>query len=514
MVQVGKSTFIQDIYTKHVKAVWVHILLIYLVVFVLGALLLFPVAKQNVVRLTHEAMVKLESTFTQLQSDLNFLTEQETTNKECNSITTILRSEVFQSDIAKEIGIFKPSGEIYCTSNDAKTSFFLYQTIMDRLKNNQVTLSYTKSKLSKERTVFLLFTGHSGYGVSVVIPPRYITRLMDFISEPGITFSIEVISRNLIDVEQNDNLFESTQEKSEHYPLKIKLQSSYSYYFHYILSQAWLGVLLASSLSIYFVLSQQKKLNRGSLETALKGALSDQLLDVYYQPIVDSRTKEIVGCESLVRWKDPIQGYISPAIFIPLAEKLELIDEVTEQVMTKVVRLLSDKGDCFEGRYVSVNISRSLILQDDFIQRMVSYFQQNPKIANKLVFEITEEINFLAGELEVLQANLKKVTDVGIRIAIDDFGTGYSGLNFIRQYPFDIFKIDRVFVTNLSNDSTIIPLLKSMEMISQTLNMNVIVEGVEEAEQVTILAELGFHNIQGFYFYKPMPKTELLKLLT
>lgn len=507
------NSFHHGVLDNYTKSTWLHLLLIYLVVFFLGLICMLPMANRHLDHLTQQALNEIEASFATLQNDLVFLTEEEATQQDCRQLTTRLRSEVFQSDVAKEVGVFRPSGEVYCTSNAVGSSFYLYQTIMDRLEEHGVTLSYTKSKMSQDRSAFLLFTGQSKYGVSIVIPPRYIVRLIEGIPEAGVYFDIEIISRNITKADYDEKIFDTVSLASTTYPLKVRFYASYQYYLSYYISYAWVGLLLASLLSTYYLVARQRKIEGSSLETALKGALSSQLLDVYFQPIVDSRTQRIVGCESLVRWKDPVQGYISPGIFIPLAEKLNLIDEVTQQVMGKVLTLLSEKGELFEGRYISVNISRGLILREDFIERAVNYFADKPDIASKLVFEVTEEINFSATELEVLQVHLQRIARLGIRVAIDDFGTGYSGLNFIRQYPFDIFKIDRVFVNNLSNDSTIIPLLKSMKMISQTLNMSVIVEGVEEAEQVEILAELGFHNIQGFHFFKPMPRNELVKLL-
>ena len=111
-------------------------------------------------------------------------------------------------------------------------------------------------------------------------------------------------------------------------------------------------------------------------------------------------------------------------------------------------------------------------------------------------------------------ANLTKLADLGVRVAIDDFGTGYAGLDFVRQFPFSILKIDRVFVKNISDESSLgIPLLESMLQLSRTLGMQVIVEGVEYESQVNILSKLGVDYIQGFYFYKPMPINLTISLL-
>ncbi len=252
---------------------------------------------------------------------------------------------------------------------------------------------------------------------------------------------------------------------------------------------------------------------RNSLEFSLAQAIKGRNLSVHYQPIVDQRDGSVIGGESLVRWNDPAQGFISPDIFIPLAEKVGMIDQITYLVLDKAIKMISTNKKAFHDRYISVNVSRSLILRDDFIKEVESRLMFSYFISERLVFEITEEAIFNKDEFSILRQHLDRLASLGIRIAVDDFGTGYSGLDFIGQYPFDIIKIDRVFVTSLSNGKTTQPLLEAIHTLSQTLNMSVIVEGVEEEAQLWSLHDLGFYNIQGFYFSKPIPKPEFLDYL-
>ena len=131
-----------------------------------------------------------------------------------------------------------------------------------------------------------------------------------------------------------------------------------------------------------------------------------------------------------------------------------------------------------------------------------------------MVFEVTEDGEYSDADMAKIKENLTKLANMGVKIAIDDFGTGYSGLDFVRQFPFSILKIDRVFVQNISDESSFgVPLLESMLQLSRTLGMQVIVEGVEYESQVKVLSKLGVDYIQGFYFYKPMPINLALSLL-
>ncbi|MDG3085782.1 EAL domain-containing protein [Vibrio hannami] len=472
-----------------------------------------PLANRHVNVIAKQAIQELDSAFNSVHSELSYLTDQKIASQSCDELSSLLKKEVFKSDLAKEIGLFRPSGEVFCTNNASDEPFYLYQTIMSRLKHNGTTLSYTKSKVSQVRSVFLLFSGESGYGVTALIPPRYIFRIPEDISEFGLEYRLDVISRDISGAPPSSERKATASYKSDKYPLKVSVYTSQDYYLHYFVMNSWMGLLIAAIVTFYYFYARNKLISGNSLESALQNALINEELDVHYQPIIDSRDSKIVGFESLVRWKDPDEGYISPGIFIPLAEKLNLIDQITEQVMSKVITFIAEHGDAINERYVSINISRSLILKPEFVEWFTKLYRERPDLTNKIVFEITEDINFSNQELDLLKAHLRQISEIGIRVAIDDFGTGYSGLDFIRQYPFDIIKIDRVFVNNLSEDSTIIPLLESMKMISNTLNMKVIVEGVEEKTQVDLLSSLGFCFIQGFYYHRPMPKEDLLALI-
>ena len=298
---------------------------------------------------------------------------------------------------------------------------------------------------------------------------------------------------------------------SEKYPLEVEVYYSDSYLLQYLLTKSWIAFFVASMVTIFVVFRRNKRLANYALPMSLEGALKNEHLKVYYQPIVDQRSGNMLGCEALLRWNDPVQGTISPDIFIPLAEKVALIEEITNYVITKVSLFLTDNFQAFEGKYISINISRTVILKESFVNRVVSVLRNRPEFANRLVFEITENNDFTEEELVVLRKHVSVISDLGIRFAVDDFGTGYSGLNFIRQCPFDFLKIDRVFVKNLNEDSSLIPVLKSMQRLASDLQIDVIVEGIEESEQLSVLEELGFYNIQGYYFSRPLPQQNFLK---
>lgn len=478
----------------------------------LSGLLMLPLAEEKAKREAYDTLAKLEAEFELVINEQSYLLNKEYQERRCNDVLLQLRKGVFQSNFLKEIALFNPDYEIFCSSNNGDTSFFLYTSIINRLKENGKTLSYTKSKFSQEKSVALMFNNVQGYGISVLTPPRYIKQLIqDQLQQYALGYQVYITSR-LVGEKRNDTSISTFTIHSKKFPLTLKVITSSWFYLYYAGSHLWIALLIASFISILYVFRRQKKIEKNSLEYSLQDALRLDHFEVHYQPIMDSRKRKIVGCEALLRWNDPVQGSISPSIFIPLAEKINLTVELTHLVISNVSNLIYNHPNLFQHCYISINISRSVILQEAFIKQVCHFFQTDNELAKRIVFEITEDNNFSDDELVVLKEHLKAITDVGIRIAVDDFGTGYSGLDFLRQFNFDFVKIDRVFVTNLSDDSTLIPLLQSVKTLTDNLHMKVIVEGVEEKEQLIILNRLGFQYIQGFYYYKPMPKIELIKL--
>lgn len=492
----------------------VQIALIFILVMLMAWLGALFSAKRHAEVGAKKALENIESHFDAVIDELSPLLLPSEQRVYCSNVLTELRQHVFRSDTLKEIGLFDDRGNVYCNSNRGVVSFYLYQTILDRLQLDNVTLSYTKTKLSQQKSVVLLFTGASGNGISVVIPPRYILRIVEStLNQPSLNYNVSIISRHLVE-ENQQKWLQSYRFRSERYPLEVVANTSLDYYIHYFLSLAWIGIVVASVLSVILLYRRQDKFTQNSLEASLQEAIKNDYFDIHYQPITNVLDQQTIGCEALLRWNDPVQGTIAPNIFIPLAEKVGLIEQLSNLVIAKTCSFIDKNHALFSDKYISVNISRSVILKHSFMQKLLAFLEQVPHLTPHLVFEITEDNNFSTQELVVLKQHLDAISSHGIKIAVDDFGTGYSGLDFIRQYPFQFVKIDRVFIKSLYDDSNVIPLLESMLIIANNLNMKVIVEGVEEQYQLQILQRIGFTYIQGFYFAKPLPDAELLSYLS
>ncbi|MCG9555810.1 cyclic diguanylate phosphodiesterase [Vibrio sp. Isolate31] len=484
--------------------------------FVLSMALLIPFTPSHYHALTEGASKLVEKRLQEIQARFNSFLSENKPDLSCDAILTELRQNVFNADWVKEAAVFNKHNRFYCSTTDGDVSFRLYSTIRERLNEdpNLTTLSYSSAAITKVQSIMLIFSNKDDAGVSLMIPPHFIYDLVESnLSSHGISSKVEVIKRDIHPTDPGSFLSE-VRIQSETYPLAITSYIGHQYYIHFLMSFSWFGFLMAGITTICLLSAKHKKQSQRSLEYSLSSALKNKHLQVHMQPIVNQNTTQIVGCESLLRWNDPIEGNVSPAIFIPLAESLGLIEELTYFVLHEVLKTIKGNQDLFEDKYISVNISRNVMSNSNFAHKVSGIFKRNPEILKQVVFEITEDGECSDEDMTKIKENLTKLADMGVKVAIDDFGTGYSGLDFVRQFPFSILKIDRVFVQNISDESSFgVPLLKSMLQLSKTLSMQVIVEGVEYESQVKVLSKLGVDYIQGFYFYKPMPINLTLSLL-
>ena len=484
--------------------------------FVLSMALLIPFTPSHYQALTEESSQLVETRLQELQARFGSFLSKITPDLSCNAIVTELRQNVFHADWVKEAAVFNKHNRFYCSTTKGEVSFRLYSTIRQRLNNdpNFATLSYSSAAITKVQSIMLIFSDKEQAGVSLMIPPHFIYDLVESkLSRHGISSKVEVIKRDIHPTDPGSYLSE-VRILSETYPLAITSYIGHQYYIHFLMNFSWFGFLMAGITTIFVLSAKHKKQSQRSLEYSLSSALKNKHLQVHMQPIVDQKSTQIVGCESLLRWNDPVEGNVSPAIFIPLAESLGLIEELTYFVLRKVLKTIKINQDLFEDKYISVNISRNVVSNSNFAHKVSGIFKRNPEILKQVVFEVTEDGECSDADMTKIKENLTKLANMGVKVAIDDFGTGYSGLDFVRQFPFSILKIDRVFVQNISDESSFgVPLLESMLQLSRTLGMQVIVEGVEYESQVKVLSKLGVDYIQGFYFYKPMPIKLIISLL-
>lgn len=243
---------------------------------------------------------------------------------------------------------------------------------------------------------------------------------------------------------------------------------------------------------------------RTLLAQDLRHAITLGQLHANYQPQVNIQTGEVDGFESLLRWRHPVHGDVSPAKFIPIAESNGLICDLGQWILRescRQARAWIDQG--FAVRKMSVNVSVAQIRQVGFeldVEQILLDTRLTPSV---LCLEITESL-FADTSLTRVQNVLERLKGVGVKLAIDDFGTGYSSLSYLDGLPFDELKIDRAFVNGAGSNASKHRLLKGMIELGHALDLSVIAEGAETQEELKILRELGAEQVQGYVFSRPV----------
>lgn len=246
------------------------------------------------------------------------------------------------------------------------------------------------------------------------------------------------------------------------------------------------------------------------LESALRKAIEQNQLKLFYQPIIDLCKMEICGAEALIRWIHPEKGFIPPLAFIPIAEQTGLISKIGEWVVLKSVSDLKDIQKAVNNNFhLSINISLKEFSNPNFVNNVFHVIDDSKIDPSAFSIEITESVAMTDPQktIEILNSFREK----GIKVFLDDFGTGYSSLNYLKQLPIDVVKIDRSFIQNMTDDQKEQKIAKSLIDLSHTLNLKVVAEGIENEKQAQVLKTLSCDFGQGYLFGKPMPKEEFIE---
>jgi diguanylate cyclase (GGDEF)-like protein len=258
--------------------------------------------------------------------------------------------------------------------------------------------------------------------------------------------------------------------------------------------------------SVFSAVMDEELAERLRIERAIRAAVADESFELYYQPAVEMPEGRLVAFEALLRMRDENGAMVSPAVFIPLAEQMSLIDRIGEWVLREACH--TARGWPADLK-VAVNLSPAQFVREGLSARIAQILSESGLEAGRLELEITEGL--LLKQSDDVMAELRDLKALGVSIVMDDFGTGYSSLSYLWQFPFDKIKIDRAFMRALDaedhgNAETIV---RTIIDLGRSLNVTVTVEGVENDRQAAFVREAGCNQIQGFYFGRPMPAVDL-----
>jgi len=247
---------------------------------------------------------------------------------------------------------------------------------------------------------------------------------------------------------------------------------------------------------------------RRRLEADLRIALQEDQLVLHYQPILAAKSQSVTSCEALMRWQHPQHGLILPSDFIPLAEEAGLIVAMGEWALRTACQ---EAVSWPEDISVTVNLSASQFSGSDLYKTVDSALSLSGLSPQRLELEITESV--LLGDDTSTVRTLHRLRERGVRIALDDFGTAFASLSYLRSFPFDTIKIDRSFIRDLPQQSDCTAIIEAVAGLARKLDMRSVAEGIETSQQLNIVNGIGYDEVQGYYFNRPVPAAEIAKLL-
>lgn len=266
----------------------------------------------------------------------------------------------------------------------------------------------------------------------------------------------------------------------------------------------------------YQIYSYQQDLNahkRYTLEKDLRQAIDHNELLIYYQPQVNPNTNTLIGAEALLRWNNPTWGLLQPDDFMSIAEDKHLLNKIYDWQIRHILKQFHDWKEAKIPLYpISINVSPVQLLQLDMVETLSELLEEYDISPKYIILEITEGSPLQQNEYFI--STIRKLKNLGIRIAIDDFGTGFSTFQYLQTFDFDIIKIDKEFIKNLtSNNTKEAAIVSSFLHLASSLDIEVVAEGVETYEQLQFLHQKQCHAIQGKIFSKPLTEDEFRKLM-
>ncbi|WP_288475504.1 cyclic diguanylate phosphodiesterase [uncultured Pantoea sp.] len=397
---------------------------------------------------------------------------------------------------------------LYCSSIYGARSIPFGETFPDLAFNGQRMTLSTDPYLLKGSPVLLLWTPKSMDNRAGILQVINIEMMSNYLLEPELPWvERAVFNVNGQSLEYGNPLIESTvpaddevsyEQDSLRYPFSLTLYGPSPTRLALVTLPSQLPLALLLSLLVGYIVWLATA-NRMSLSWQISYGITAREFMVYCQPLINSKSGECDGIELLLRWHNARQGWIAPDVFIPLAERQNLIKPLTRFVLNEVVIALPQLPEDPDF-HIAINVAASHFRDRAILEDLQTLWWPATPVP-KLVVELTER-----DALPVVdQSVITQLHDIGVRLAIDDFGTGHSSLSYLKDLHPDVLKIDKIFTAAIGTDAINATVTDMVISLAQRLNISLVAEGVETAEQAAYLIERGVDHLQGYYYARPMP---------
>ncbi|MCP3928212.1 MAG: cyclic diguanylate phosphodiesterase [Bacteroidetes bacterium] len=434
---------------------------------------------------------------------------------ECtDGISEQLSEETYMHTYIRWIGVLKDN-EITCQSGEVDID--IHSKYSRHIIDDDFSLAISNQSKEGNDLFYLRSVGEQTYIAN--IEPFHINFLTEFACGDCVDYLVTLDGEPALEFGKRTLLSEPTvtyvTEKTEgKLNVKLMLRANKEFLAYY-LKLGWATTILLSLLIALLLSGSIYKLQciRHSLEHLVKVGLRNSEFEPFYQPIVDSRSGEVLGAEVLARWVKSDGTIIPPFQFIPFAEDSLLIIPITEQLIKKVASDVNRFNWHTTDRYLSINLVPEHLDNDDCYNLISELSTVHGIAMNNFAIEMTERRQ--VPDLAVANRALSKFSEQGIDIKIDDAGTGYGGFSYVQELPVSTLKIDKMFVDTILNKEDVKgQVLDAIIDFANTAGLDTIAEGAETKRQVTYLAQKGVYNIQGYYYAKPMNATDFAKWMS
>jgi len=431
----------------------------------------------------------------------------------CDDVAQKLRSQVAVSPFSRSVNLVA-DGLIYCTS------------LMGAYEQNEDTPSYVNGQLrlmagnlvTPDRAVLIYRQAEGNHGVLIGIDGQHLINLLQ-INGQEVSLQVAVgqswlaADGRVSNAPANGKGEYAIELGSSRYPFEVAggyppgatVQYMQDHY-----QPQWLLFLILGALA--GAGSYRLSLRATSPGTALKRAMEADEFIPYYQPVVDAENGHWHGVETLMRWQHPSEGLVPPNQFIPLAERLGLIVPMTRALMRHIREDFAGRAEQLPmGFHIGVNITAAHCRNLQLIDECRDFLAAFAPGQITLILELTERQ--MIAPTEITEQLFAELRQLGVRIAIDDFGTGHSSLAYLREFRIDVLKIDRSFIAMVDSHALSRHLLDNILDLATRLQLDLVAEGVESAEQVAYLRQRGVRFLQGCHFARPMPAAPLFDTL-
>ncbi|MCS3457911.1 cyclic diguanylate phosphodiesterase [Aeromonas sp. BIGb0445] len=464
----------------------------------------------------HNAALDAVEQIDQVLEDSKEITMQATplAGSACTTAARELRMLAASSPYIRAINLTR-NGHLYCSSIFEEVDVPEHR---DSYIGGQLRL-LPSSPLGRHSQLFLYHLDLGGTGVQVAIDPYNLFRNLDWtLTGPQTLIKVGdrwIGTHGVIHLEPPPPLMgDNVQLDSTLYPYSVRFGFSQAQFHQYLLEQQRPALLLCLVLALMTGLSVYRWWWHISTPTQeLRRALGNGEFIPYLQPIIDSQSKAIRGCEVLMRWQHRHQGLIRPDLFIPLAEESGLIVPMTRSLMQQVSQALAPKvhllpPDFYFGFNICARHCQDLSLLDD-CRAFLAAFKRRDLV---LVLELTERE--LITPTLITEQLFGALHELGVKIALDDFGTGNSSLSYLQKFQIDLLKIDKSFVDMIGTDALSHHILDNTINLATRLGLDTVAEGVETQEQADFLRQRQVHFQQGYLYAKPQPQQQFLLQLS